>query len=595
MEARFTAEGFEVSAEALRARLGGKGYTALLSRLTVRERPQPGAPPGALRGLRTHRCYAADPERLRLPRRVGWALVECGALAAADVLQEPGEFGGARRPVRWLPEAAREAAAPLYAYQRAYVDHVAGAYLGEERRRRGQGQVYVHAGTGSGKTFMMLGLVAKMGVPTVVLVPTVGLQRSGIRDAAAMLPGARTVAYSNDLARRELRKGRPEPSGLTHDVVFCVYNTARKKDCAFFESYGMVVLDEAHEVCAAKTSELLWLAQAPCVVGLSATPDERVDGMDKVVCRFLGEPVSLESVVPADMLQDTRFDGHVREVCYEGDPAYAENVRSAAGSMSAIETVGSVVADPRRLELVAAEVERLLHMHNTLPPDELAYWSLGPDPQTGTLRRHCVFVFAEHRGYLPRLREALLRRVAPEELSYQDPGDDVEEAAGIAGPVVLRGGASEAEQELAGSVRVVLTTYGYSRRGVSYKQMTALVAASPRRNGLTQILGRICRTSPDKALLSIRRCVVDVRDVSTGLDNQSSSRRVAYRAKAWPIFQVTCSHRDFPDGAPALEGEAPVKERAPRAPRAAAGACDADEVAQQRAEVVALLGDLAQK
>jgi len=93
---------------------------------------------------------------------------------------------------------------------------------------------------------------------------------------------------------------------------------------------------------------------------------------------------------------------------------------------------------------------------------------------------------------------------------------------------------------------VVLTTYGYSRRGVSLVEMTSIVLASPRRRGMRQILGRITRRGSDESIL---RIVVDVKDVRTALKGQSTDRRVVYKEKAYPIYRVRVDHEDFPPGA----------------------------------------------
>lgn len=553
----FTDEGFELRASTMR-RLLGQRYTPCLKGLTVRERLPPGTPRQAMHNVRTHRCYKLDTarDRLVLPRRFGWVLENA---LGGSATQPPGTFAGAPHAVRPLTAEACEPALHLYEYQQVYVDSVVDTHLSAERQQQGRAQLYVHAPTGSGKTFMLAGMVAKLAVPALVVVPTRALQAQTIAAVRTVLPGLNCLAYSNKLERQLVKKGHAAPSGDTHDLVVCVINTARQKPPAFYRTYGVVFFDEAHEMCSPSSSQLLWTAQAPCVVGLSATPSGRASGLDVIVTKFLGPPVSIESVVPPELLDDATFVGHVREVWYEGDPRRVANVVNAAGATSAVQTVGAIVSDPARLELVAAETERLLRMHETLPPDQLEYWGLGPDPESGDMRRHSVFVFAEHREYLPRLREAILRRIPPEMLIYDDPG-----VPGAAAPVVLRGGATATELDDATHGRVVLTTYGFSRRGISYKHMTALIEASPRRNGFTQILGRVCRVASKRSLLTIRRCVVDIRDMATSLASQSSTRRIAYREKEWPIFHIRCGYEDFPEGAAAKEGEEPVKTRTVR-------------------------------
>ena len=78
------------------------------------------------------------------------------------------------------------------------------------------------------------------------------------------------------------RTGQPTPE--THDVVVGIFNTVRTKAPGFLDGYATVILDEAHELCSRANLDILWLAQAvPRVLGLSATPSDRADGLDRVV------------------------------------------------------------------------------------------------------------------------------------------------------------------------------------------------------------------------------------------------------------------------------------------------------------------------
>ena len=100
---------------------------------------------------------------------------------------------------------------------------------------------------------------------------------------------------------------------------------------------------------------------------------------------------------------------------------------------------------------------------------------------------------------------------------------------------VLRGGASAKECASAKHARIVLTTYGYSRRGVSLTNMTTLILASPRRNGLHQIVGRITRSGSDQSII---RQVIDIKDMCSPLKNQNSERRKVYKDRKYPIYSV---------------------------------------------------------
>ena len=209
-----------------------------------------------------------------------------------------------------------------------------------------------------------------------------------------------------------------------------------------------------------------------------------------------------------------------------------------------------MIKDKARLRLVAAEVKRLYLLHETASPEDLVQLGLGPRPVTaatathpaGEIRRHGVFVFAEHRDYLPLLREALLECMKPDDIIVPELDDRAgKEESKVS---ILRGGVAKTA---VGSARragahIVLTTYGFSRRGISLPDMTCIVAATPRRNGIRQILGRVLRRGSDE---SIVRQIVDIVDVRTGLRSQVSDRRKIYLEKKYPISKVGISWEDY--------------------------------------------------
>lgn len=579
-----TARGLRIPIDALTARLGGRrGYLKFLATLTVVEKPQPGRPKAYARAQRS--AHRADPDapghvlvpRVKAPALLGRVL---GAVRHDPAAAEARRLGGG---VREIPARAWAPAQAFYDYQMAAADHLCDPG-GPLAPVGGTGGAYIQMGTGLGKTRLAMAVAARGRGPVFVVVPTDGIRVQWVDEFRAVYPDLKVAAYDNPPKKSR----RVAPTAATHDVVVGIVNTVRKKPGGFFAGYATVILDEAHEYSSPKNIEVLWLAQeAPRVLGLSATPDDRPTGLDRVVYHFLGPPIRAETDIPGFDIRAVHFRGRVREVEYAGDPDYCETAVSAAGTVSAIGTVGNLVADPARLRLVAAEVERLYNLHATASPAELAEFGLGPRPAAaatpkhpeGGVRTHGVFVFAEHREYLPALRAALLGQLPPGAVEVPELGDDTpadgaddaptddadaapaDNAAPAIidgdGPVVLRGGATREQIDQSHQARVVLTTYGYSRRGVSIIDMTAIVLASPRRHGMMQILGRVTRRGSDESIL---RIVVDIKDTRSALKGQSSDRRAVYKAKGYPIYRVRADHLMFAAHAPAPAGEQLVWE-----------------------------------
>ena len=534
--------GLRIDLAAFTARLKGPRQLArFLGALTVSERRQPGRPYAPAK--RT--AYRKLGAHLYVPHAKG-ALFTAPPLAATLVPRP----AAAVRPV--TPERLRPAGG-LYPYQAAAVDHVCGP--------DGQGGVkaaYLQIGTGLGKSRLAMAIAARVGGPAFVVVPTKAIRSQWLDEVAAMYPGLRSAAYDNVPAG-----GRRAPPGPgTHDFVVGIINTVRAKPAGFFAGYALVIIDEAHETSSPANLQVLWLAQgAPRLLGLSASPADRADGLDRVVYHFFeGGVIDAAADIPGFDVAGVHFRARVREVEYAGHPDHCVAAVSAAGTLCAIETVGNIIRDPARMRLVVAEVARLYAAHTA--PDA-AEFGLGPRPAAdataahpaGGVRTHGVFVFAEHRDYLPLLRAALLEHFAPEDLAVpeldapgpgggdMDPGGgDMDDAADDHQAVVLRGGATRETLAQAHRARIVLTTYGYSRRGVSIVEMTSIVLATPRRHGLRQIVGRIRRRGSDESIL---RVVVDIKDVRTALKGQSTERRKTYKEHLYPIYRVRVDHTAY--------------------------------------------------
>jgi hypothetical protein len=496
------------------------------------------------------------------------------------------------------PRAAFPTLVPLYGYQTAIATALI-ARLGDGTAAAPR-NAYLEMDTGLGKTFVALASLAALG-PVLFVVPTQPLADQTLDEAATLFgPTFRAAQYTNAGARaratwlekrdaaaaagkrtRAREPPRP-PTPRTHDLVVVVINTAREKEPDFFEGWGSVVLDEAHELCSDSNAKVLWgSAGAPRRLGLSATPLERDDGLDAIVCKHLGEPLDAAELAAAggSPFEDLTFRGEVREVWYTAAPRVNDQppleVVNARGTLSAIKTVANLAADPHRARLVAAETARLFNAHRD--PALAAHYGLvreGGDPH----EMH-IFVFSELREYLDRVAVALRTLLGAEhvwvpeldELEAAERGEAVAgrdaaapeheavrpgELAAVGGAAaILRGGSAEATRTRArDDCRVTLMTYGYGRRGISFKKYSAIVAATPRRKTWKQVSGRILRRGGDERVL---RVIVDVVDTAVRLKSQVYDRRKVFQARGFEIRRVDARAAQFVrDGAVAVDAAA---------------------------------------
>lgn len=392
---------------------------------------------------------------------------------------------------------SHEISMPLYEYQEQLINYLLNNQFSPESIKVGTGICYLQMDTGLGKSRVGCALVNKLRYPTLVVVPTIAIGHQWIDEFNELYPNMIVGFYHNT--------SKIKVNPIDFDVTIIVVNTLNKKDISFINGYGIIIFDEAHEYYTTCNGKILWLAQTKVVLGLSATPLERPDELDKYVLLHLGQPIYAKDIVN---VASVKFTGNVKCINYYGCPKYSENILTEKGTSSSILTIGNLIKDPYRIQLIIKEVKRLYN------------------------DKHGIFVFAEHRDFLDVLKEHLIGlNVSIEDDTQVDETDTS----------IFRGGIHKSDIQRAKELsktrgsHIVLTTYGYSRRGISLTEMTAIVMTTPRRNGLKQIIGRILRRGSDE---SIVRQVVDIVDIRCNLRSQYFDRKKIYIEKGYPIENV---------------------------------------------------------
>lgn len=130
---------------------------------------------------------------------------------------------------------------------------------------------------GYGKTSCSLYLAAQFKVRTMVVVHKEFLASQWEERIREFCPGATIGRVQCD--RLELE----------NDFVIALIQTMSQRDFAIgtFDSIGMVIVDEAHHICARSFSQFLFKLCPRYTLGLSATP-ERKDGLTNLLYWFLG-------------------------------------------------------------------------------------------------------------------------------------------------------------------------------------------------------------------------------------------------------------------------------------------------------------------
>ncbi|WIV66906.1 DEAD/DEAH box helicase [Natrialbaceae archaeon AArc-T1-2] len=127
--------------------------------------------------------------------------------------------------------------------------------------------------TGSGKTVVGLKAIERLGVSTLVVVPTIDLLEQWIRELEQ--------EFSVPVGRFGGGEQRREP------ITVSTYDSAYLKADAVGDRFGLVVFDEVHHLGGEGYREIARLLSAPARLGLTAT-FERPDGAHEVIEDVVG-------------------------------------------------------------------------------------------------------------------------------------------------------------------------------------------------------------------------------------------------------------------------------------------------------------------
>ena len=166
------------------------------------------------------------------------------------------------------------------------------------------------ATTAFGKTVTAIGLIAKHGVNTLVLVHTKALLDQWVKALEQFLT-IDTIPEENE-GKRKRRKPLSSIGTLssTGNKLYGIIDIALMQSCisdnevkTFVKEYGMVIADECHHVSAVNFEQILKTVNARYVYGLTATPI-RKDGHQPIIFMQCG-PIRYSADAKAQMLSQS--------------------------------------------------------------------------------------------------------------------------------------------------------------------------------------------------------------------------------------------------------------------------------------------------
>ena len=349
--------------------------------------------------------------------------------------------------------------------------------------------------TGAGKTVIAIRAMVELGVPTLVVVPTVDLLDQWQRELAREfdVPIGR---FGGGEQRREA-------------ITVSTYDSAYLKADGVGDAFEFVIFDEVHHIGGEGYRDVARLLAAPARLGLTAT-FERPDGAHETVAELIGDRVYAldvddlagDHLAPYDIRRiEVELTPEERERYEEQQGTFVEYVREAGITFTSGSDYRELVKrsgnDPAAREALLAKQEaREVMMNAERKVDRLA----------SILDRHRedrVIVFTAHTDLVYRLSERFLLPAITAETGAKERREILERFRdGTYGRVVAANVLDEGVDVPDANVAVVLSGSGSERE-------------------FTQRLGRVLRPKEDGG----RATLYEVVSAETAEERVASRRR----------------------------------------------------------------------
>jgi superfamily II DNA or RNA helicase len=507
--ASVTQRGLEVSKDDFAKAFGDKMGKAILRKFTI---SYP-APVGNYRISK--KMYSSDVDRgvIIFPRFAEEALLKSQVISSAIYGISPGEsidvdFLGVPTP-----------------NQVVTADHLVSNIFDSSKG----GGCTMNMRPGEGKTFLAMYVLSLLKVKTLIVVPNTYLLQQWVKCLEEFTSASVGVYYGKEKRDGDVVVGIIN-SLVGSDIVFTEQAPkvkGKKREpkiirtmstSQYYEMFGLVILDESHVYATDAFSKFYNLAQRQYMLGLSATPNEREHGLDKISHYHIGHVLDATELEGYE-LDEVPMAASVEIVEYHGPDALTANkVLESTGKICVPLMHDDIQADTSRNHLVILKTMDLM--------------------QDGLN----IFVFCERRAHADILSDMLVSEMSKHTL--ENAVVPVQAESTPDSTVIMYGGAKDSTIDSAkNTATVVFTTFAYSSTGVSIDRMTGLVLASPRRSKATQVVGRIFRKNP--IFNDVHRRIVDVVDKRSILGMQVSSRMPAYRSRQCEISKSVYHWRDI--------------------------------------------------
>jgi superfamily II DNA or RNA helicase len=385
----------------------------------------------------------------------------------------------------------------LYDHQTIVCDYIESKL----RTRKTNSFVYI-AKPGTGKTVVGTELISRFGLRTLIIVPNTFLVEQWKTEMHKFLSipeddPDQIIVWNS---KNKFNLGfRDDAQRAANKIIISTIQSAIKSSNNHLVQdigIGFTIFDEIHLYCSPKFSHIFWKAQTMFNLGLTGT-EKRIDHFEKIYIQHLNALKTMEAILEeSDIAHSHQAKGFTCVVkTIKNKTRYENIIQEKTGMVNYCAMLEKLFTDPERNRLIVDEV---IEMYDENP-------------------NNFVYVFSDRIKHLQGLAEVV---------------------NSIRGDIkVLIGGAEkECIDYCVNEARVVFTTYQYSSVGVNIVKMNRLVFATPRKNNMNQIIGRILRNNTSAQDLNDKvRIVADIVDTNSIFYPQFLERKKFYMAEKYKI------------------------------------------------------------
>ncbi len=510
---KITNRGLEINKNDLVSSYGTNGVKKILKKFTIKYK----SPIGTY--FLEKKNYIVIDGIIILPRFASEKLLQCKIINEIENNIKPG-----------LDIECDYIGEPTY-NQQIIADHLMKNIYNEEMQKKGLSGVTLKFLAGGGKSYLGMYLISLLHKKTLIVVPTEYLLKQWYDILSKFFPYVKIGQYYGKIKEDgDIMIGLIN-SLIKDEFIFkwteeeIVYNSRGherikkqkyeqiKSVNNFYDEFGFIILDESHKYCSDTFKQIHKVCQSTYMLGLSATPNDDINGMDIISHLNIGEVLDAETIEGFNK-DNTKFEAIVDIIKYNGPANYTKmHVNDKNGMVCVPMIIEDIINDPYRNKLILDAIYELYE------------------------QKLNIFVFSERRSHLEYLYE---------QFNYML--DDKDENYNISIPesdnIVLYGNSSNNDVESAkNKSSLIFTTFAYSSTGVSINRMTAMVLASPRKNKSDQIIGRIFRLADENR--DEKRIIVDIVDNKSVLKNQLYTRIKAYKRREAVIIKREINYKDI--------------------------------------------------